>query len=288
MKIRLAILSIISVGLSIIAAAQEPTFLNNSISLLRKLKVSKIIEDSTFETKVEHDQMATKFSYQERYYEYIYAYSDSLEYEEVVDSALIFINSFEVHYFNNDELVDSSFYYEAVPDSAKIDTSRILRYSYDGKGDLIRKTEITYRMNMVLTQNDYYWSAQKLDSILKYSNVTNGTFGPTYHDSIQLIEKLRLSYDSIGERLKRKILANSAKPVESYSYPNDSTVVTTQAPYHPISGCILDPTISYSSQTIFEYDKNGLIKRVEEFYRSKKENESWKYESPWSYRLSYE
>lgn len=269
-------------------SAQEPNFLDNPITLLRQLRVNKILEDSTFEYKLEHYTDRTRISYQEQYYEYLN--SDSANYQEITDSILIFIDSFEDHYFNVNNLIDSSFYFTSYLDSIKMDTSRILRYSYYPSGELLQIRELTYWLDTVLTQYEYHRTGKRIDSIFEYSNVTTGTFGPTSHDTLQLIQKLKFSYDLIGRKTEKlKYWGSKVTVIESYDYPNENTVVITKSPYYPLSGCIQDQSISYSPMTVLYYDQKGLIQGVVRYERIKKQNEdNWRKRIALSYGLTYE
>ncbi len=268
-------------------SAQDPVLLNNPVTLLRQLQVKKIIKDSTFEYILEHSTDRTRISYQEPYYEYIY--SDSADYRESSDSILILIDFLEDHYFNTDNLGDSSFYLTSYPDSLKIDTSKVKRYFYNKDGDLWRLSEFTYFYDTTLTQTDYNRTGKRIDSIFVYSNVTPGTFGPTYHDSLQLIQKVRYTYDSIGRKTEKlKYRRKKESLIESYSYPRENTRTTIQAPYHPINGCIRDPSISFSTVTIIVYDKRGLVQKEQIYYRKRMQNADWEKGESLIYRLSYE
>lgn len=288
MKNKALILFSILLSLTFKGLAQEPQFGHNPIALLRQLKVIKLVEDSTYASTLQHDPIATRISSQNAYWHYFYTYLDSARVEEELDSTLIFTEAVEVHYFNHDQFVDSSFYINESPDSTGMDTTQILHFYYDHLGQLVRKQEITHWQKKILTQYDFYWAGNRLDSVFKYSTMMPGTFGPSYHDSLVLIEKQRVIYDSIGRKIRKENFARQwSDVIETYNYPSNRSLVTTTAPYHPISGCIMDPSISLSPQLIIEYNELGLVRRVSGYFRRKKEGESWENGEGYTYQLSY-
>lgn len=277
----------IFLGSMTFCSAQEPIFLDNPVKLLRQLQVKKVIEDSTFEYILEHSLDRTRISYQGSYYEYLY--SESADYQEITDSVLILIDYFEDHYFNTNSLVDSSFYFTSYADSLEIDTSKVNRYFYNIDGDLWRMSELTYLNDTTLRQIDYNRTGKRIDSIFEYSNVTPGTFGPSHHDSLQLIQKVRYTYDSIGRKTEKlKYWTRKGTLIESYDYPKENTIITTQAPYHPIRGCIKDLSTSFSILTIEVRDKKGLLQEGTVYHRKKQQNEDWNNGEPFTFLLRYE
>jgi len=286
MKERL-FLCILFLGSLSSSLAQEASFMGNPIKLLRELQVHIMLEDSATTIFLEHGEKRTRISYQLLYISYLN--TDSLEYSYNNDSIWVPINFIEDHYFNLQGTVDSSFYLSTYPDSVGFHTSKIIRYSYRPDGQLDRKTELSNGYDTVLTQYNYFRSGKRLDSIHKYSNTSYGTFGPVYHDSLELIRKFRYSYDSLDRpRMKLKYVRDKGTLVEYYTYPTENTLVTSEAAYHPIRGCIMDPSISYSTETTIVYRPDGLVQENQTYYRKKVENGVWQVDQSLSQLYHYQ
>lgn len=264
------------------------SLLHNSVDKLRELKVSEIwIKGEKWVTFLKHSKELTSIYDDGGYYHYMY---DTIEYEPI-DSVFVRTRNVEDHYFNGNMLLDSSYFYTIMVDSNRVDTFKVQRLVYWPDGLL--KTRITgslfnWQKNNLITEEHFYGSNNRIDSTKEYTNAQQGTFGTTYLDSLFFNGKYRYIYEENGRKIrKERFFRNTAKTLESYSYPTPNAMKIDEAPYHPRSGCLVDGSISHARQKIISFHPNGLVSAVEDHYLTKKENEDWTDPEPFRYEIKY-
>jgi hypothetical protein len=268
------------------ARAQLPKVSGNAVELLRALQVQRVYEDTSLYATLTHDALATRVTVEHVYFEYVYDQVDSMDYEEVVDSIWITSTHSEVHYFNGDAHIDSSFYFQQIKDSSKVDTSRIMRYTYRKDKSLETVREVDFGHPQPIEKvHAYFGEGNHIDSVFEYANVVSGTFGPVHLDTLVLERKQVFKYDIQGRKSQK---LRWIHVMEDYTYPKANLMVTREAPHHPRSGCIVDNTISYAKEETVQYNAKGLVEHVTTYYLSKKEGGAWERAEPYSYSLSYE
>lgn len=271
-------------------SAQEAQFLDNPISLLRELKVktiSSIEEYANFSYELEHSSKKTSIYYQESFYDYVYT-EDSTGVERISDSIYLYLDQLEEHYFNGDELLDSSIYSYSYPDSLESNRSSLIQYFYSAEGHLKRRRTSTYWDETVNSETLYHRQGSRLDSTFHYSNTTQSTFGPRFYDSLQLIEKIRYRYDSLDRKSEKiKYWQQWERLLASYTYPEKGRIISEKPHYR--NGRLDDiPDISFVEIEEASRNANGLLESMRISHRFKHENEQWKNGEWVSYRLAYE
>lgn len=269
---------------------QKPTLLNNSIDKLRVAGVagiSMISDGLEAEYRIIHNENSTKVVYVSVYYMPVYCELDTCDPYELIDSIKVLEDIHEDHYFTNG-LLTSSIYYSQYIDSTEVDTSSIVQYFYEDRA-IIKTTQRFFWRATLTKEKLYFWTSERLDSIHEFSNAIQSIFGTTYTDTLKLDRKLRYTYDDFGRLInKERYMRLFSKEIVTYGYPSSSIVTITQTPYHPISGCIMDNSISFSAMVIIEYRVDGLVKKTENYCRSKNEGEQWNDGEPIIYNLKYD
>ena len=268
---------------------QEIIYLENSVQLLHKLKVTKTVIDSIDETFIEHTPNRMRISAFSHYYDEVYGeMTDSLGiYEEVVDTTYIPIKEVTDYYYNSNDLLDSLFDYTILLDSNTADTFLVQTFFYAPNGQLeksIQKKD-AWGGNTQIVEERYFWSGKRIDSIWTYSNFYESTFGPTYVDSLHFDAKFNFVYNPAGQKIQKQ---HYIKVVETYSYPEINVIETLKATTHPRSGCIENSDVSRSKRELISYYPNGLVKQYKSFYRTKNNGEEWQEEVGFVWRLEYE
>lgn len=261
---------------------------HNSVDKLRELKVSEMwIKGDKSVNFLKHSEQLTSIYYESGYYHYTY---DTIDYEPI-DSVFVRTRSVEDHYFNGNTLLDSSYFYSIMMDSNRVDTFKVRRLVYRPDHSPKTRTTVVFQIwqkNDHRTEEHFFGSKNRIDSVKEYSNAQQGTFGTTYLDSLFSYGKYRYIYDENGRKTrKERFFRNTAKTLESYVYPAPNALKIDKAPYHPRSGCLVDGSISHARQKIISFHPNGLVSTVEDHFLTKKENEDWTDAEPFRYEVEY-
>lgn len=264
----------------------ETEILFNPVELLRNESVVLIKDGRDTVRHLVHDNNLTKAYYQDFFYMPVFGREDTFQVYDPIDRVKIIEDFYEDHKFKNGLLAES-YYYSQYVDSSRVDTSKRILYWYDN-GKLIKTVTMQYWNQTSILERLYFWSNDNLDSIYDYTNVHPSTFGTKYSDTLRFDKKIRLLIDQNGRVFKKEQFWRSwSQLLVSYEYPNDQTVVIIQTPYNPIRGCFKDNSVTLSLKSTYLIREDGLISKVQSYYRSKNEGEPWELGEPVLYEFEY-